>query len=71
VPGIPEAMRAYSLQITKRSMLSRATCGIRKNTLILNLPGSPKAVEECLTYVIPELKHGLEILIGSATNCAG
>lgn len=70
VPGIPEAMRAYSLQITKRSMLSRAACGIRKSTLILNLPGSPKAVEECLTYVIPELKHGLEILIGSANNCA-
>lgn len=70
VPGIPEAMRAYSLQITKRSMLSRAVCGIRKSTLILNLPGSPKAVEECLTYVMPELKHGLEILVGSANNCA-
>ncbi|SEW39476.1 MOSC domain-containing protein [[Clostridium] fimetarium] len=69
VPGIPEAMRAYSMQITKRSMLSRATCGIRKSTLILNLPGSPKAVEECLTYVMPELEHGLKILIGSANNC--
>jgi molybdenum cofactor synthesis domain-containing protein len=70
VPGIPEAMRAYSMQITKRSMLSRAACGIRKSTLILNLPGSPKAVEECLTYVITELEHGLKILIGSADNCA-
>ena len=70
VPGIPEAMRAYSLQITKRSMLSRAACGIRKSTLILNLPGSPKAVEECLTYVITELEHGLKILIGTADNCA-
>jgi molybdenum cofactor synthesis domain-containing protein len=70
VPGIPEAMRAYSLQITKRSMLSRAACGIRKSTLILNLPGSPKAVEECLSYVITELEHGLKILIGSADNCA-
>ena len=70
VPGIPEAMRAYSLHITKRSMLSRAACGIRKSTLILNLPGSPKAVEECLTYVITELEHGLKILIGTADNCA-
>lgn len=70
VPGIPEAMRAYSMQITKRSMLSRASCGIRKSTLILNLPGSPKAVEECLTFVLPELEHGLKILIGSANNCA-
>lgn len=70
VPGIPEAMRAYSMQITKRSMLSRAACGIRKSTLILNLPGSPKAVEECLTFVLPELDHGLKILIGSASNCA-
>ncbi len=70
VPGIPEAMRAYSMQITKRSMLSRAACGIRKGTLILNLPGSPKAVEECLTYVLPELEHGLKILKGTASNCA-
>ena len=70
VPGIPEAMRAYSMQMTKRSMLSRAACGIRKSTLILNLPGSPKAVDECLTYVITELDHGLKILIGTANNCA-
>lgn len=69
-PGIPEAMRAYSMQYTKRAMLSRATCAIRKSTLILNLPGSPKAVEECLTYVITELEHGLRILIGTANNCA-
>ena len=70
VPGIPEAMRAYSMQITKRAMLSRAACGIRKNTLIINLPGSPKAVRECLEYILPELKHGLEILLGEASNCA-
>lgn len=70
VPGIPEAMRAYSMQITKRAMLSRAACGIRKSTLILNLPGSPKAVEECLVFVLPEIEHGLKILIGSASNCA-
>ena len=48
VPGIPEAMRAYSLTITPRAMLSRATAGIRKSTLIINLPGSPKAVKESL-----------------------
>ncbi|HEX3022438.1 MAG TPA: molybdenum cofactor synthesis domain-containing protein [Lachnospiraceae bacterium] len=70
VPGIPEAIRAYSMQITKRAMLSRAACGIRKSTLILNLPGSPKAVEESLTYVITELEHGLKILKGTANNCA-
>lgn len=70
VPGIPEAIRAYSLTITKRAMLSRATAGIRKDTLIINMPGSPKAVEESLTYIISELKHGLEILVGSATECA-
>lgn len=70
VPGIPEAIRAYSLSITKRAMLSRATAGIRKNTLIINMPGSPKAVEESLNYIISELKHGLEIMIGSASDCA-
>lgn len=70
VPGIPEAIRSYSLTITKRAMLSRATAGIRKDTLIINMPGSPKAVEESLTYIISELKHGLEILVGSASECA-
>ena len=71
VPGIPEAMRAYSLQFTKRSMLSRSAAGIRKQTLIVNLPGSPKAVRECLEYVISELGHGLDILTGRASDCAG
>lgn len=70
VPGIPEAMRAYSMQFTKRAMLSRAEAGIRKQTLIVNLPGSPKAVRECLEYILSELTHGIEILTGSATNCA-
>ena len=70
VPGIPEAIRAYSLTITKRAMLSRATAGISKDTLIINMPCSPKAVEESLTYIISELKHGLEILVGSASECA-
>lgn len=70
VPGIPEAMRAYSMQFTKRAMLSRAAAGIRKGTLIVNLPGSPKAVRECLEYIIDDLGHGLEILTGEASNCA-
>lgn len=70
VPGIPEAIRAYSMTITKRAMLSRAAAGIRKDTLIINLPGSPKAVRESLEYIIPELEHGLEILVGSAFDCA-
>lgn len=70
VPGIPEAMRYYSLQFTKRAMLSRAAAGIRKHTLIVNLPGSPKAVRECLEYIIGELTHGIEILLGSARDCA-
>ena len=70
VPGIPEAMRYASLQITKRAMLSRAVAGIRKQTLIINLPGSPKAVRENLEYVITELAHGLENLRGEAGECA-
>ncbi len=70
VPGIPEAMRAYSMQFTKRAMLSRSAAGIRKRTLIVNLPGSPKAVRECLEFILPQLGHGLEILLGEAGNCA-
>lgn len=70
VPGIPEAMRAYSLQLTKRAMLSRAAAGIRKGTLIVNMPGSPKAVTECLEYIISELDHALGILKGTTKNCA-
>lgn len=70
VPGIPEAIRAYSMTITPRAMLSRASAGIRKSTLIVNLPGSPKAVRESLEYMTPALRHGLEILTGEAANCA-
>ncbi len=70
VPGIPEAIRAYSLTITPKAMLSRATAGIRKETLIINLPGSPKAVKECLEYILPTLSHGLSVLKGNVSNCA-
>lgn len=69
VPGIPEAMRAESLKITPKAMLSRAVAGIRKKSLIINLPGSPKGVRECLDIIIPALKHGIEILRGDASEC--
>ena len=69
VPGIPEAMRAFSLTITKRAMLSRATAGIRKRTLIINLPGSPKAVRESLGVIIDSLGPGIEILTGETGEC--
>ena len=70
VPGIPEAMRSLSMKITKRAMLSRAVAGIRNKTLIINMPGSPKAVSECLDFIITELHHGLDILQGNTSNCA-
>ncbi|MBR3457576.1 MAG: molybdenum cofactor biosynthesis protein [Selenomonadaceae bacterium] len=68
-PGIPEAMRALSMKVTPRAMLSRAVAGIRKRTLIVNLPGSAKAVKECLGFVLPELRHGIDILRGEAGEC--
>lgn len=70
VPGIAEAIRAYSLQITPRAMLSRAESVMRNRTLIINLPGSPKAVRESLEYILPTLEHGLEIMRGDAGECA-
>ena len=57
------------MTITKRAMLSRSTAGIRKKTLIINLPGSPKAVKENLEAVLPSLEHGLAILTGNASEC--
>lgn len=68
--GIAEAIRQYSLTITGRAMLSRAVSGLRKKTLIVNLPGSPKAVRESLEYVLPHLEHGLSILRGTEGECA-
>ena len=70
VPGIAEAMRARSLQITSRAMLSRAVAGMRGRTLIINLPGSPKGVQECLEVILPALEHGLAIMKGEAVECA-
>ena len=69
-PGICEAIRMYSMQITKRAMLSRAVSGIRKDTLIVNLPGSPKACKEALDYVLDDIKHGIDILLGTSKECA-
>lgn len=69
VPGIAEAMRYYSLQVTKRAMLSRGVSVIRKGTLIINLPGSPKGVRENLESIADTLDHGLEILMGEAGEC--
>lgn len=70
-PGIAEAMRAASLNVTPRAMLSRAAAGIRGRTLIVNLPGSPKAAVENLEAVIGSLEHGLEMLRGGPADCGG
>ena len=69
VPGIPEAMRAGSMKITPHGMLSRGIAGIRKRTLIINLPGSPKAVKENLSYILPALDHALLMLTGGTQDC--
>lgn len=61
--GIAEAMRSISLQYTRTAMLSRGIAGTRKRTLIINLPGSPKAVKECLEYILPVLPHAVNLLI--------
>ena len=69
-PGIPEAMRAISLRVTPRAMLSRAEAGLRGDTLIVNLPGSPKAIAETLAEILPSIEHGLDILLGADADCA-
>jgi len=69
-PGISEAIRAYSMTKTPKAMLSRATSGMRNETLIINLPGSPKAVRECLEFLLGPLEHGLEIMLGRDGECA-
>ena len=68
--GIADAIRNYSMTITPRAMFSRAVSGIRKKTLIINLPGSPKAVQEALEFLLPHLDHGIGILRGSEGECA-
>lgn len=68
VPGIGEALRAYSLQFTRNAILSRQTAGIRGRSLIINMPGSPKACREDLEFLLPVLPHGLGLLRGSETD---
>lgn len=70
VRGIPEAMRAESMKITPMGMLSRAAAGLRKQTLIVNLPGSKKAASECLEAVIKPIRHGVDVLLGESKDCA-
>ncbi len=69
VPGIAEAIRYYSLKITPRAMLGRAVSVMRNQTLIINLPGSIKAVKESLDCILPTLGHGIEIMRGDAGEC--
>ncbi|SFG29576.1 molybdopterin adenylyltransferase [Oribacterium sp. WCC10] len=68
VPGIGEALRNYSMEFTPHAMLSRQTAGIRKRTLIINLPGSPKACREDLEFLLGTIEHGIGILRGTATD---
>lgn len=67
-PGIAEALRAESLKVTRHAMLSRGVAGIRGNTLIINLPGNPKAVRENMDLLLPVLPHALELLAGSGAG---
>ena len=69
VPGIAEGIRSHSMTITPKAMLSRAVSVICGRTLIVNLPGSPKAVRECLEFLLPVLTHGLETLCGGVVAC--
>lgn len=70
VPGIAEAMRAESLKVTPMAMISRGVCGVRSGTLIINLPGSPKAVKETFAVIVPVLSHALDLLAGRTSHCA-
>ncbi len=70
VPGIAEVMRMESLKVTPKAMLSRAVAVLRKQTLIINMPGSPKAVRECFAAIAPAIPHGIQILKGEASECA-
>ena len=70
IPGFSEAMRAESLKKTPHAMISRAICGIRGSSLIVNLPGSPKSVKENLSVILPALPHALSKLMGDPSECA-
>jgi len=70
VPGMAETMRAECLKKTPHAMLSRAVCGVKESTLIINLPGGPKAVKECMEVIKPALFHALELLKGQVSDCS-
>ena len=69
-PGVAEAIRAESLKVTPMAMISRGVCGVRSETLIINLPGSPKAVKESFAVIAPVLSHALDLLAGKTTHRA-
>lgn len=69
VPGIPETLRAKSLRISPNAMISRAVAGVRGRTLIINMPGSPKAVKECFEIVWEVIPHAMELISGKQTTC--
>ena len=69
LPGFSEAMRMHSLSITSHAMISRAICGTRKESLIVNLPGSPKGAKECLEVIVPAIPHAISKLKGDQTDC--
>ena len=71
VPGIPEMLRYRSSEKVKAAWLSRGAAGIKGNTLVINLPGSVKAVTECIEFLLPILPHAIEVLRGSVDRCGG
>jgi molybdenum cofactor synthesis domain-containing protein len=71
IPGLGEMMRMSTIQFTPLSILSRATGGIRGKSLIVNLPGSPKAVKQCLEAILPVIPHAIEVIRGEANRCGG
>lgn len=70
VPGMAEAMRAESLKVSPHAMISRAVCGMRGKTLIINLPGSPGAVKDCLRTAMKAIPHALRVASGEVTDCS-
>jgi len=70
IPGIGEYMRAKSAEITPHAVISRAVAGVRKSSLIINLPGSPRGARENLSFVLPALKHAVEKIKGDSSECA-